>query len=999
MLEGLNPRTRLEVLKLVTGRTTKLGKETLALENEAERKMLFIIAQSNAILSHETGASLQEKVLELWETTTVPIAETYATKKPDDQIASPRWRIGKIVAQSFRGLAPALHEWSFDLEGKCHLLFGPNGSGKTSLLGALSWCLTGKIFRDDGAPSNPESVSVFSTTEEPKLLGERPDALALMDADGQSTGLNELYWVKLQFLGTDADGNTKVRWLQRNSNNGLSSSDDGISWLSIKSIQEIGLSEMDAEMHVLMPARVPYLRYGKDSDFLTLFSQVVGLDDLEQIAEIAGKLHSALIREANKIEREEIAKADKEVKSRRDEILGFDKAYFQGFLTYNTYCNSTTSTDTGAFGKEIVAELEIQKKQLLADLGIENPEKSSAQAEADLTKKLDKLPGNVDVALTSLARPLAKIFKNAFEVEGKTEEEIGTLQRKLDAFEQYARARTSERLDWAIKEQGDPKTRLMLAAAEHFAKKEEECPVCKKPLKDAPHVRAHLREMVAFIGKAYLQKLIDDLEASLICELDAIVPSVQRHSAEKDLKERLLLDWKILKEGVFSGLLMTVATRFDTKIEALCDGMDVEKNIVHKSFSDGHPTFSHAFKKLDAAIESAKKYLLWLKHLNKYRTLLESNAEGALLTNEDSLKKALEKGVNANAKIKVYASAIQSCAHLFKQQKEIETLKNKVISLRTHAESTEKIKLLNKCVGDEIVQFVEKVEPRIKEFYEYLYPQEQLRFDTLTTGHPANKNIRNTMNVYFRAGTQRVPASPFTNAGRLRALTISFVFALLDALEGSFDTLILDDPVYSFDEEHKARFLDRLVQPLLESKKQVVLATHYKTFFDQAAPIFAEHVCLQMTPKRRVGDMVNFEPTDLLQRAEDEMNLPTCKWREASTNLRKWAERTLKSLSAYCPEPFIVFNDFSASVNRYKAITDLQIATGERDQIVSVLQSNEFTRVCHKLMHDGEEPTETEVRDALNKLKNHCKRVAEREIARLKTLHLHRITNRQVSAN
>ena len=994
MLEGLNPRTRLEVQKLISGQASKLGKETLVLATEAEKKMLYVIAQNNVRLSHETGSSLQEKVLELLEDAELPIVDNANVEIAIDAVL-PKWRLGKIVAQSFRGLAPALYEWSIDLEGRCHLLFGPNGSGKTSLLGALSWCLTGKIFRDDSPPSNPEPIAVYSTANEPKHLGERPDALALMDADGQSTNLNEPYWVKLQLLGIDTDGNIQERWLRRDSASGLSYSDDGSNWTVIKSIQEIGLSEMDVEMHVLMPARVPYLRYGKDSHFLTLFSQVVGLDDLEQIAETAGKLHSALVRDANKIEREDIAKATREAKIKKAEVALLDKAYFQGFSAYETYCNSEASEDTRAFGKELVAELVKQRKRLAEDLDIEIPEETTTDAETDLKKKLEKLPGNVEVALATLARPLATTFKNTLGIEGKSDDDIAALRAKLDAFERQASTCTQERLEWAIKEQRDPKTKLMLAAAEHFAEGQEDCPVCSKPLTDAPHIQAHLREMVAFIGKAYLQKLVDDLENSLIGDLDEIITSLQRQSAEKALKDRLQLDWKTLKEGNFSGLLNTIATSFDSKVDTLCDEIGDQESVTHTPLADGFAAFPNAFKKLDTAIEKAWKYLLWLEHLNKHKKNLASSLETLLLAADGSLKAALEKGEDTNAKVKIYSSAIQSCSKLMEYQKEVETLQQKVTTLRAHAASTETIKLLNKHVGDEIIQFVASVEPRIKEFYEYLYDQEHLSFDMLTTGHPANKNIRNDMNVYFKAGSQRVPAAPFTNAGRSRALTISFVFALLDKCKGTWDTLVLDDPVYSFDEEHKSRFLDKLVMPLLQGGKQVVLATHYRTFFEDAITTFEGHPCLRMTPRRRTSERANFEFADHLDRYEKEMNEPTCQWEDMGPNLRKWIETVLETFSSYCPEPFFIRDNLTDSISGYEAIAHPSIATNDRDQIVTILKSREVQRVYNPLAHKNP-PTEPETRDAFAKLKE-CKKAVRRERLRLRQLHFHKITNRQLS--
>ncbi len=65
-------------------------------------------------------------------------------------------RLTKLKVAGFRGFA---REQVIDLDADVILLSGPNGSGKTSLLDAIMWCLTGKIRR---LGSESDLVSKYS---------------------------------------------------------------------------------------------------------------------------------------------------------------------------------------------------------------------------------------------------------------------------------------------------------------------------------------------------------------------------------------------------------------------------------------------------------------------------------------------------------------------------------------------------------------------------------------------------------------------------------------------------------------------------------------------------------------------------------------------------------------------------------------------------------------------------------------------------------------------
>src|SRR5262249_23712257 len=152
---------------------------------------------------------------------------------------------------------------------------------------------------------------------------------------------------------------------------------------------------------------------------------------------------------------------------------------------------------------------------------------------------------------------------------------------------------------------------------------------------------------------------------------------------------------------------------------------------------------------------------------------------------------------------------------------------------RSLAKSCAPLKALSAAVRNEMILLIKRMEPRIKRYYQALYGDDRLLLDTVTTGHAANPDVKNELNVNFRAGTERIRAAPYANAGRMRAIAISFVFAVLEESENTLSVLLLDDPAISLDDEHKARLLDHLVSPTLAGR-QVILSTHYEKFFKQA---------------------------------------------------------------------------------------------------------------------------------------------------------------------
>ena len=989
MLEHLNKRTRDAVLRLAAGKDISFGGERQApLSEEGARPFLCITAKHLDELRDKKGVELATRVVRLmaeyepWELDDV--SETKASSP-----SSTPWKLGEVQACSFRGLVPAGKTWSHDFAGKSHLMYGPNGCGKSSLLGAIAWCLTGKLFRDDRAPSESSEQPVFTTGDKPKA-GKHPDALALLDANGASVEHDTPYWVELQFLAEDDAGSTQEVWIQRHSNDGLAESKDGKSWEAISDLGEAGIDELDAELHVLLPTKIPHLRFGDNPDLVWLFSQIIGLDHLAEIAAVADRAGTAL--------RTVATKKEKDLKghdSRISELVAeIEEAAIDDLKEWPTYRSAMQASRNlqaiEAFGNELRESIDQQNEQLGKDIGLEIPEEDTPEF-TDFNKKLKGLSDRVQSAVDELRKPVSTLFPASVWKELPNEEEIETAAEKLDAFEEDARRQIKERLEWEIRKRKEPKVGLLLSAVQYFAEGSNHCPVCTQSLEAVPQIRDDLETLRPYITHEHLKKDIDDLRHALLSRLEEIVPKEKRNEGTTPLSERLLKDWQGLKESRFVGLLRTIADRYDSAVEQLSETPQA-KPIADVSLLPGtvDARLQEKFSSLEQQLGLARKYVQLCRLMVQHSRHIKDSLESALTTREAagpaSLLLVLERGKKAAGHLQSLESVYKSTRGIWTKQKERDEVDALIKRYRAIANATAACKAIGKLVRAETVSIVGQVEPRMKEYYRLLYDDELLLLDRLTPGHAANSNIKNQLSLYLRAGNKLVPAEPFCNAGRLRALALSFAFALLDQSRATLALLILDDPAMSLDDDHMARFVNRLVRPCL-AEKQVILATHYREFYKRAEGVFSRPERLQLVPRRTAGDEVSFEPMDLLQRVEMALTDGTCAWLEMGINLRKWAERTLRAISVYCPERFVRYNDIPGSTDAYARICDDRIASPERDLIVKALRSNEFKCVMHRLAHD-EDPHRTEVEDALAVLKT-CRKEVDREIEKFKGSYSH----------
>ncbi|MCD6298520.1 MAG: hypothetical protein J7M30_15345, partial [Deltaproteobacteria bacterium] len=239
-------------------------------------------------------------------------------------------------------------------------------------------------------------------------------------------------------------------------------------------------------------------------------------------------------------------------------------------------------------------------------------------------------------------------------------------------------------------------------------------------------------------------------------------------------------------------------------------------------------------------------------------------------------------------------------------------------------------------------------------------------------------------------GKYQVDAKHFSNTGKLRAIAQSFYFALLKKQNGGLNFIVLDDPILSFDDEHRERWTDELLVHEME-KKQIILATHQKGYIDNNSKTITEigesryfHMISRGTNKK-----ITIIPGPLLEQAE--IKIKECDSQSGNV-MRKYVEEVMVCLNAYSPEHFYG-STLRSAIDNYLAFKKPHpLASKNQGIIGNSFLSEKVRRVINP---DSHFPTQQNVSDPMRKdcfdeLKS-CDRNVTEEIKRLEKLRRHRI--------
>ena len=255
---------------------------------------------------------------------------------PLPRVAAPgrsRWRLTKVEAHRFRGLHRHCATdgrdpttFALEFEGDISLFRGFNGAGKTSLLSAICWCLTGIGYRAQALPASlhdsievkvsaaggaqdQEAATTFSLP--PLVPVPSDEELLLVDGNPKVDT-----WVRLTLRSVDDAATTAMveRRMLRDRRGSISVVETGLN--------ELGLGDLAIQAGTVMPAIASAMRFDDKTTLSMAVSVLTGLRPLSRFGERCERLRDRLsgkfTKEASDARDEAATVALKQVQTLRD---------------------------------------------------------------------------------------------------------------------------------------------------------------------------------------------------------------------------------------------------------------------------------------------------------------------------------------------------------------------------------------------------------------------------------------------------------------------------------------------------------------------------------------------------------------------------------------------------------------------------------------------------------------------------------------------------------
>ncbi|WP_366555208.1 AAA family ATPase [Aquibaculum sediminis] len=228
----------------------------------------------------------------------LPAAAPVVLLTADDK---PVWHLARIEAHRFGGLHRHLgpngedpDDFVLELDKEITLVSGFNGAGKTALLSAVVWCLTGKALRSQHMPHGIHEPMALQRAADGDETEDEEDERAEIAVPPivpipSANNLEKLddkpkldSWVRLTFR---REGTQEIQTVTRR----LEVSGKKLT-APVAGLDGLGLSALALEAGTLMPGVAAHMRFDEKTDFTQAVSQLTGLKPLEELGQRASRL-------------------------------------------------------------------------------------------------------------------------------------------------------------------------------------------------------------------------------------------------------------------------------------------------------------------------------------------------------------------------------------------------------------------------------------------------------------------------------------------------------------------------------------------------------------------------------------------------------------------------------------------------------------------------------------------------------------------------------------
>ena len=776
--------------------------------------------------------------------------------RPRAAVEKPVWHLERVTIHRFGGLHRHLgtdgedpEEFVLDLGKEITLVGGFNGAGKTALLSAIVWCLTGKALRSQDMPQEvhePMAVK-WSADGERTIDGDdnRPEVavppiVPIPSADdllklGDKPKLDTR--VQLSFRREDTGEIHSVSRRLEVSGKRLTAPAEGL--------HALNLPELAIEAGTLMPSVAAHMRFDEKTDFTQAVSQLTGLKPLQELGQRAQRL----VQRFSTTERKATEKA-------RDQNLGHFKSQLQTFrdgwaehpdlgeppailLPGKVTESSNPGTDTAdkvdcrstlAAARQRLQEMQSGMSRDLEWVLGRRIELTTRPEVDSLTRTLDEaadqLKGSAlrELPTVALLLDLGRIPEgdaaSALDTVRNIRQRAQALSNRLEDERKAARWRLYSRVAAWHKDN-------------HPNEDISNCPVCGTDLENVPtdaildtSVKAALdqcREADSDISKTVVEWERDESAALL----DALPTSIRGY-ADKTLPDTLLACCRkgyveeLLGQKAFSGRLQPLKKNGEAVWASTVSqnplpespqpaGSDLPTLLSDGKLQKRLAAIAHALM-LRAHRNSAADSLQSL--LSNYISSLRPARESAGPPTHESLSRDDSQGrMPDQASLREQIDSVRRAAQnalpivtLIRQLDDLAAVRqawdeqaNRLALLARVAHAVEPYLAFPRLVYERVSGLIETLNRDTAGWLDKIY-RPHYRGGPSYRGFEAGEDSRFTLRA--AVGEMHVPAHEVMNASLLRACVWAFLFALWEHIRnqsGILSCILLDDPQTHFD--------------------------------------------------------------------------------------------------------------------------------------------------------------------------------------------------------
>ena len=836
---------------LISGRPVGVGKPTkeYRLESTISRS---ILAWYSANRARWAGNVRKEDVEAIVDEIEREPPELLATAVAGSE-TKPRLKLVRLEAHRFGGLHAyggpnnAPESFVFEPSQPITLFEGWNGSGKTSLLNAVIWCLTGQLLRPQRKPEdakaefscridrNTSAESEGSTYHKLTPVTPLPDPERFLPHVSESR-LPIDTWVELTFEDRAAGTLHRVRRSQTRNSRGML--DEEVPDLSV-----LGIDPIAVHTGTTMPALIPYIQIGSVSELGQAIAQLTGLSDLVDLSRHAKRAKHRLSKELKDSRQEQIRSFDEAFLSAREDLekLNSEKATIAPEIKLPIPSHDATLEATL---DSLRAHYNACKSAALTNARVvlgEEFDPSDQEARSDLEDNIGPARGQLG-QLSQL--PSASRLAGLGQL---TEGELTRATAHVEEIRQEAKVlhELSSSPDLARRKQLYARVSEWMEEHEHEDLKS--CAVCGASLEGVldPQtgrpVSEHIQELLKGDSEL-IGHTIKTWSRDRMGRLSEILPEILHSELKRDLPDqpahliRLAVAEELFDTVPFKGTLAPLKASTDALCQSKLSDLPVfcspKSEELPSTVAEAAPEISSMLKRVDRAIAFAR----WRKSDEDRIRRVSSSILGKRLRDDETLDEtsplgaklaALEEMVKGVAPINTALSLCDRMSNVLNQRRQAE---DRIKSYDATILGLDEVIALGGLAEAQVEGLRAQLQDRALHWRSRFY-----RNAYVTAGHDlidTQMDSKGTISMLVGSPHAVAPAEHISNGSALRANLFGFFMAFWEYIlkyHGGLELLLLDDPQELLDDDNR----DRLAKSLSEFADvgaQLLVTTHDHVF-------------------------------------------------------------------------------------------------------------------------------------------------------------------------